>query len=449
MRIRLALPQSLRTLTLLFVLTFAVAIILTGVTSYLATRQTVAALVDQRLDTISDDMVDDDPGALENIRERVAEAADRRETADLGLILRGKGGKLLFANVSLARRLPIGFSSLDHTAGIKGLTHGRALVRDLGGGASLTTIGETEPIDNYNAARLNIYLLGYGSIVVIVLGGVAAFGIAIGRRITALSQTADAIINGDLTRRVPDRGSNGEFDRQARVFNHMLDRITTLMHEISSVTNDIAHDLRTPLARLRAQLVALQPGAADQATRSGLAAAIAQNDEILAMFTAMLRIGEIEAGNRRAGFARVDLADLLADVTEMLTPVAVDAQHELSIGTHPPIAIAGDRQLLIQMIVNLVENAIRHTPPETRINVSARSTNDAVEIRVADNGPGIPSDQFALALRRFGRIDKARHGGGHGLGLALAEAVARLHHGELSLSSADPGLIVTVSLPTR
>jgi len=447
MKTKVILPQSLRTLTLLFLLMFLAAIMATGITSYIATHATVAALVDQRLATISDALISDGQGGLQGVAARVVNASNQRDTADLGYILRGPGGKLLFGNVRLVQTPPAGFSSLDRSAGIAGLTHGRAFVRELGGGASLTTIGETEPIDNYNDARLAIYLLGYGSIVLIVLGGVAAFSVTIGRRISALNSTAMAIINGDLARRVPEGGSRSEFDRQARTFNSMLDRITALMEEIGNVTGDIAHDLRTPLARLRGQLIALQATAIEPATMRGIRDAIEQCDDILAMFSAILRIGEIEAGNRRAGFTLVALADVVAEVADMLAPVAADEGQTLVAQAEPGIEIAGDQALLVQLIVNLVENAIRHTPRGTAIYLSLRRSGGGAIITVQDNGPGIAADRRALALRRFGRIDKARDRGGHGLGLPLAVAISTLHHGSLSLSDAAPGLLVTVTLP--
>jgi signal transduction histidine kinase len=442
--------RSLRALTLAFLVAFLVATIGTGFAIHTATQQTIERLVDRRIRSVSDEIAgtvgDRSP---EELVRRINAATRERDTGDIGLLLLDTDGRRLGGNIVLPRRLPIGFSTIALKDRIAGLSAGRALVRDVGRGMILTTIAETEPFDNYNAARARIYLIGFGSIVLIVVSGMVFFVVTIGRRIGETRRTVEAIIDGDMTRRVPIHRSGGEFAQQAVAFNRMLDRISGLMASISNVSNDIAHDLRTPLARLRSQLALSLRRVETEAQRDDLEAAIVMSDELLEMFAAMLRIAEVEGGDRRAAFAPIDLAALAEEVGTMLQPVVADGGRTLLATASTPAPIIGDRQLLGQLLVNLVENAMRHTPPGTRVEIRVDVTGGRAVLTIADDGPGIPADQRTLALRRFGRLDTSRHDSGQGLGLALVEAISRLHRGTIALEDAAPGLRVVVTLPMR
>lgn len=447
--------RSLRALTAAFLVAFITATGLTGLAVYRATHDTVVALVDQRIASVSGELaaMGTHSGTAELIRQ-VEALTGERDTGDLGLLLTSANSRFLAGNIRLRHPLPEGFSTVDRALGVKGLSTGRALVRPIGDSLILTVVGETEPFDDYNAARARIYLFGFGSIILVVVAGIATFGLVIGRRIVAMRQTVEAIVDGDMQRRVPVDGSDSAFDQQARAFNAMLDRIAGLMAEISNVSNDIAHDLRTPLARLRGRLQALaqraERGDAPPAEIAAeIEAAIADSDTLLAMFAAILRIAEIEGGARRAGFERIDLGAIAHHVAATMQPAAADAGRSLADDSPVPLPVLGDRQLLAQALINLVENAIRHTPPGSRIRIAATRTGDRALVSVEDDGPGIPAPDHSRALRRFGRLDDSRTGSGHGhgLGLPLVEAIARLHRGTLSLGDAHPGLRVTIALP--
>ncbi len=442
--------RSLRTLTGAFLLAFLVATIGTGVAIHGITLQTIERLVDRRILVVSD-AIAGVPGDRRppDVFRRVDAAMRERDTGDIGLLLVAANGRRLGGNIALSRRLPLGFSTIARDDRIAGLSAGRALVRTVGGGMTLTTVAETEPFDDYNAARTRIYLIGFGSIVLIVVGGMVFFVVTIGRRIGETRRTVEAIIDGDMTRRVPIHASGGEFAQQAMAFNRMLDRISELMASISNVSNDIAHDLRTPLARLRSQLALSRRRSETEAQRDDLDAAIAMSDELLAMFAAMLRIAEVEGGDRRAAFASLDLAALADEIATMMQPVVADSGRTLVFDAAAPAEIVGDRHLLGQMLVNLIENGIRHTPVGTQIAIQVGATAAVATLVVTDTGPGIPADQRKLALRRFGRLDASRHDSGHGLGLALIEAIVRLHRGTIALENAAPGLRVVVTLPVR
>jgi signal transduction histidine kinase len=308
-------------------------------------------------------------------------------------------------------------------------------------------IAETEPFDDAGAARLRSYLAGFGSILLVVALGLVMFSRLVERRIGAMRATAAAIVDGDMQRRVPTEGDGGAFDAQAHAFNAMLDRIAELMRGIAEVSSDIAHDLRSPLARLRGQLVQLERRADTPALREGLTAAIAQSDTILGMFAAILRIAEVEGGARRAGFARFDLGELVAEIGETMAPVVEDEAHGLACGSVAMLPVHADRQLLTQVLVNLIVNAVRHTPAGTWITLAARAERGQAIVTVCDDGPGIAAADRATALRRFGQLDASRSRGGFGLGLPLAAAILRLHHGELRLEDASPGLRVVLTLP--
>lgn len=437
--------SSLRALTLFFLAAFAAAAVLAGYLTYAASRQAVVAAVDRRIDQVADAMLSAvAPGDARAILRRIDAFSHQRETGDIGFELEDTDGHRLGGNVTLRRALPLGFTTLRHGDRIAGLSAGRAQARDAGGGLRLITIAETEPIDGYAATRVRLYLLGFGALLAVVLAGTATFGLIVRRRIGEVRATAAAIIEGDLSRRVPVPARGGAFAAQAEAFNRALDRIAVLVEQLRSVSSDVAHDLRTPLARLRARLARL----AVRPTVSGeeLEAVVAECDGVLALFAAILRIAEVTAGERRAGFRTVDLGALAEQACETFGPVATERSQWLGGGPFAPVTVRGDPSLLSQALLNLIENALHHTPAGTRVTVTLERRGSAVALRVADDGPGIPAQARALALRRFGRLEASRHRPGHGLGLPLVEAVARLHGGALTLDDAAPGLVATITL---
>jgi len=227
----------------------------------------------------------------------------------------------------------------------------------------------------------------------------------------------------------------------------MLDRIETLMGGLRQVTTDIAHDLRTPLTRLGQRLeIAARSDADEQVLRKNLGDARREVDDILAMFTALLRIAEVESGARKAAFSRLDLGEIIDTVVEVYRSAADEKGQQLEYGIDPGVTTVGDRELLIQLFANLVQNAIRHCQPEARIEVRAQRVAGAVEVSVSDNGPGIPADMRAKVLQRFVRLENSRTSPGYGLGLSLAAAIANLHDAPLSLTDNAPGLRVSVRL---
>jgi len=262
-----------------------------------------------------------------------------------------------------------------------------------------------------------------------------------------VSATPAAIAGGDFSQRVRLSGRGDEFDQLAETINDMLDRMARLMEGVREVSNAIAHDLRTPITRARTRLedAALHASTVSD-LRAAIERAIADLDGIVSVFQALLRIAEIEAGSRRSAFAQLDVSALLADVAELYGAVAEEKGISLTVQAPGTLTIHGDRELIQQAVANLVDNAVKFSPSGNAVHLSAKVTPIGIEIRVADQGPGIPNEDRARAADRFFRGESARNTPGSGLGLALVQAVAMLHGGSLRLGDAGPGLIATLSL---
>ncbi len=266
--------------------------------------------------------------------------------------------------------------------------------------------------------------------------------------LSEIAATASAVSRGDLTRRLRLSGLGDEFDRVAEEINHMLERLASLMDGVRQVSNAIAHDLRTPITRARARLEDAARSAQSEADlRAAIERAQSDLDDIVKVFQALLRISEIEAGARRSAFARVDLGPLLFDLAELYAAAAEERGQTLAYQIPPILPAFGDRDMLQQAVANLLDNALKFSPPGSTIRLEAKSVAGRVEILVADQGAGIPAGDRKRATERFFRGEQARNTPGSGLGLALVAAVATLHDGELRLEDNAPGLQAVISLP--
>lgn len=292
--------------------------------------------------------------------------------------------------------------------------------------------------------------LMWGAMVVAVMALAGAFVVrSLFRRTLAnVSATAAAISAGDFSRRVRVSGRGDEFDQLADTINDMLDRIGRLMEGVREVSNAIAHDLRTPITRARTRL---EDAALHASTAAELHAAIERAtsdlDGIVAVFQALMRISEIEAGSRRSAFTRLDYSTLLAEVVELYEPVAEENGLRLVSDAPDRLPGYGDADMLRQAVTNLIDNAVKFSPPGGEVRLSAHAVPGGVEITVLDAGPGIPAADRSRATERFFRGEAARNTPGAGLGLALVQAVAQLHGGTLRLEEANPGLRATLHLP--
>ncbi|MFQ3623378.1 MAG: ATP-binding protein [Acetobacteraceae bacterium] len=282
----------------------------------------------------------------------------------------------------------------------------------------------------------------YGSVLALVLAALGGGLVqrVLERRIAPVAATAAAIGHGDLAHRVRLSGTDDEFDQLAETFNSMLDRIGVLMDGVRQVSNAIAHDLRTPIARTRARLEEVLRGAADaQELRAGVERGIVELDGIIAMFQAILRISEIEAGARRSAFAPFDLAATMEDAASLYEALAEEKGVRFAASLPGRLEMVGDRDLVLQALANLLDNAIKFTPAGGEVRFGAEAQGEWLEVTVSDTGPGIPEAERARVTERFYRSETSRGAPGSGLGLTLVEAVAHLHGGSLGFAAGPDG----------
>ena len=272
----------------------------------------------------------------------------------------------------------------------------------------------------------------------------------VGRRISDIATVANRITGRDLSERVPLTGTGDAFDRLGGQINAMLDRITGLMEELRLLTDSLAHDLRSPVSRLRSAAFAAAEASDPKEQEELLGSVIRQADALMRILTAVLEISRSEALTGRKQFNWFDVGELAAELSEMYDPLAEERGANLQFDRPArPVPLFGHRQLLAQAVSNLVENAIRYGSAGGEIRVRVHPGERKIRVEVADRGPGIPAERRDEARRRFGRLDSSRSDEGAGLGLALAEAIAHLHEGSLKLEDNDPGLLTVLELPVH
>lgn len=327
----------------------------------------------------------------------------------------------------------------------------RMLGTRLADGSLLVVATDAFDVDRLGGHVARFTMIWAVSVTVLALLGGWIAGWFFLARLSAANAAIASIMAGRTEQRLPMIGMAPELDDLARNLNRMLDRIDGLMAGLRQVSTDVAHDLRTPLTRLRQMLEALQDSARQEREGStieaGLEAALAQIDQVLGTFRAILRLAQIEGGGRRAPFEPVDLAGLIAGLVETYEPVASDRGHSLRAAIADGAQVMGDRDLLAQLFANVIENAIIHTPDGTQVTVGLERLGDHVGVTVSDNGPGVDDAQRSRLARRFYQADPSRSGGSAGLGLAIASAIATLHEVDLVLADAGPGLRVTITFP--
>ena len=308
-----------------------------------------------------------------------------------------------------------------------------------------------------------VTLAGRWSVAIVIVLGVIG-GVFVSRRVLkrvdAMTGTAQTIMAGDLSGRLSVIGSGDEFDRLALNLNGMLERIESLMRGLKEVTDNIAHDLKTPLTRLRNRCeAALRATNTETNYRRVLEETIEESDGLIRTFDALLMIARAESGEVREGMAEFDVAEVARDVSELYEPLAEDKGLTLEVEAKQHAAVKGNRELVSQALANLVDNAIKYAAPAAKepsgavngercgILVKADAEQDKVVLTVSDRGPGIPQGDRSRVLDRFVRLEQSRSLPGSGLGLSLVSAVARLHGGELKLEDNAPGLRACISLP--
>lgn len=416
---------------------------------YLKQRYDTMIVADQRLlrDTYARGGL---PALVRTLDEH---AATSRYDGDIYLVVDGDYKALagnLAAWPAIARGADgwIEFSPLDFRPDAKHRPLLRALTVTLPDGSHLLSGEQIDDLGNF--ARTINRGLALGVVLLCVLAGGA--GISVTRRtvarIEAVNATSREIMASGLGKRIPTRGTKDEWDQLAQNLNSMLERIEALVRGIKEVSDNVAHDLRTPLMRMRGRLeVALRAqrnGAADEAL---IARTVAELDEVLKTFASLLRISAVEARERTVGFAPVDLAPLAAEVADLFDAAAEERGVHVRWSAAAAPRVLGDRDLLFETLSNLIDNALKHGQSDVEVSVAPEPGTNSVKLSVRDFGPGIPGDEHQRVLERFYRLERSRSTPGNGLGLSLVQAVAHLHGARLAMSQANPGLSIELTFP--
>jgi len=430
-------------LTALYTAGFALSVLVLGAITLLSTHSALRHQVDRRVRSESQALAQEfRTKGLASVVQSVLEREQARAALDYGLDSP--------QSQPLAGRLagfhpPVGWSVLQMKEQDGDIEPVRAFTTRLPGGYRLIVGDAVKRTAGIEMIILQGFGWAFAGVVAIGLIGGYHFTRNVGRRLTNMTAAADAIIQGDLNRRIPVEGAGDDLDRLAGVFNLTLDRISSLMDSLRQVSNDIAHDLRTPLTRLRQRLETIPRLRRPVEQEEAIEGALRDVDAILATFSALLRIAQVGGGTRRAAFRPVDLKDLGLTVVEAFAPSAEDAGQALSFEGDVQAPIIGDAELLTQLLANLVENSLRHAGGHARVVVRTWRGDTACGVCVSDDGPGVPAGERERIFDRFYRLERSRSTPGDGLGLALVAAIARLHDAEIALGDGDQGLEVSVA----
>lgn len=341
------------------------------------------------------------------------------------------------------------FNVDDPTAGLKNV-NARARMFVLQGNFNLLVGRDVRELQAIQALIEQALLWGVGITAALALLGGFMLTRTTLRRLEDINDTSREIMAGDLARRVPTRGTSDDFDELAGNLNAMLDEIQRLMGGIRHVSDNIAHDLRTPLTRLRHKLETLSDESLTDVDRqTKIEESIAAADQLLVTFSALLRIARIEAGGYQLQLSDIDLGELIRDAAELYEALIEEKRLKLDVRVDGRPTIHGDRDLIFQAVANLIDNALKFTPAGGKIEVSASEAGGQTFLRVADTGPGIPAEDRGTVIKRFHRLENSRSTPGSGLGLSLVSAVAKMHQAVLELSNNAPGLKACLIFPAR
>ncbi|HYZ63917.1 MAG TPA: ATP-binding protein [Acetobacteraceae bacterium] len=451
--IRLPLPRLLQVATFrlaaLYVGIFAGSAIVLGVAVFVQSRSALQQQMDARIETEAEFLLGEfKSGGIAHLAAIVR--ARGRGASALDYLLQGPAGHHIAGEIPSQPNLTTGWTTLDIPQAYEdggGPERIRAFVSDLGDATMVVVGADLRQIDQLEEAIATAFVWTVGLAAALGIMGGVFLSRAFLRRVDAISRTAEAIIAGDLTQRVPSHGAGEDLDRLARTLNQMLDRIGALMDSLRQISSDVAHDLRTPLTRLYQRLEDARTHARSIADYdAAVEAAIGEAQRLLEVFSALLRIAQVEGGSARAGFAEFDLSALAETVADAYRLDAEEAGYRFAVTIDPGVTVRGDKELLTQALANLVENAVRHTPPGTQVHVRLRAGPGAV-LAVEDDGPGAGETDLRRLADRFYRGERSRTTPGSGLGLSLVSAVAELHGARLVLEQGAPGFRASMVFP--
>ena len=424
---------------------FALTTLAIGIIAFEATHEALEQQLDHRIATETAALINEGDDGPDGVAAAIRRREAARSTASLDFRLVDSAGRLVAGGLDAIVPDKPGYIELLPYTRDGEQRIAQSLTTLLPSGHRLLVVADRAVIDEMDASLLKLFIGAFG--VMLALGVSAAWvvGIVTRNRLSRIDTTAKAIIGGDLSRRMPVSGSGDEFDRVAKTLNQMLDRIAALMDNLRQVSSDVAHDLRTPLTRLHNRLDEALATDDRNAQRQAIEAATAQSRELLDIFAALLRIAEVEGMGVKAQFREMPLSELVDSIVETYRPDAEISGHTLDKAIEPNLNLVGDRRLIQQLLSNLLDNALAHTPAGTTISVALDKPGKQTRIVVADDGPGVAPEETASLFQRFTRGEGSRTSDGHGLGLALVTAITTAHGGRVRLKS-PPGFTITVEL---
>jgi signal transduction histidine kinase len=427
---------------------FALATLVIGVVAYEVMHEALEIQLDHRIAIEMRALIDEGDDGPTGVAAAIRRREAARSTASLDYLLVNPSGDRMAGLLDATAPITPGYVEFLYYRRDGEHRIAQALTTRLPDSSRLVVAADRGVIDEMDATLLRLFVGAFGVMLLLGIGGAWLVGAVTRARLSRIDRTALAIIDGDLAQRMPTTGSGDEFDRVSVTLNRMLDRIGGLMDNLRQVSSDVAHDLRTPLTRLHNRLDEALAARDVNEKRQAIEAAAAQSRELLDIFGALLRIAEVEALPPRAHFQEVALDQLVEELVETYRPDMEASGHLLITAIAPGIWAAGDRRLLQQLITNLLDNVLRHTPPGTTVRVELERDDATARLTVADDGQGVAPEDATRLFRRFARAERSRSSEGHGLGLALVAAVATAHRGTVALL-APPGFGVAVELPAR
>lgn len=459
MRLRL-LPRTVWGLAAAVAVASSLVTVALGMVTFNIVHHEIERQIDQRIEVETQALLDHyNQGGLPALAAAITARDARGSIANIGYLSdidlsgRGMGYLLVDANGlriagAMAAWPPAPgwteFLRFRHPDGVMGVA--QAMNTVLPSGDQLIVAGDRAVIRQMDRLIQRLFMLSFGAILLAGLVAAAVFGRVVHRRLVAIQTSAEGIMAGDLSQRMALDGSGGEFDRLATVLNRMLDRIGGLMANLRQVSSDIAHDMRTPLNRLRGRLEAAETASAGTPQHAAISGAIGETDDLLDLFASLLAISEVEGQSARARFKPVALDKLVAELSEAYAPAFESAGMTLRVRLSP-VTVSGEWQLLQRCLANLLDNAIVHAGAGATVEVACERRDGKAILSVRDDGPGVPVEEHARMFERLTRLDRSRTLPGHGLGLSMVAAIAAAHGGGAAIEPTPAGLAIRVELP--
>ncbi|GFZ94070.1 sensor histidine kinase [Sphingobium fuliginis] len=453
-------PRSIRALSLSVALASGLIVTLLSLATYAFVHEEIERQINQRIRIEADVLLAHHRqhgfAALVDLVNTLDHRTGPEDVSYLeGADSRGRGMGYIVTDASGRRRAgslkasvpPSGWSEFVPFRAADGASAmAQAINTPLSGGGRLVVAADRAIVDQMDLQLLTLFLGAFALILAVGTAAVVGLGRLVGARLSTMEDSAEAIMAGDLSRRMPRNGSGEEFDRLAMILNSMLDRIQALMDNLRQVSCDIAHDLRTPLSRLRGRLEEVERTTAEPLQRERLTLAIREADDLLDLFSSILAISEIEGQSIRSRFQTVDLAEATRDIAEAFRPAFDQAGKSLMLEI-APATILGDRQLIQRCLANLLDNVLVHTPPGTAATIAMEKCDKGIALLIIDNGPGIPDEDRERVFRRFARLDRSRSTSGYGLGLNMVAAIAAAHDAHVQTLPTGAGMTVEIVFP--